>query len=144
MLILENNNEFNKGIKELSNLKENIYNLRKLFDEIENDNVKKLLKEIIKISDKIYKEVVVNTNKIYKIEKFNNYYIITVEKIINKYIKLTKNKINNSESEAFFSKVEEFLKNVTISFDNLYQSLFKDEVIDIDAEIKVMEKEMKL
>lgn len=144
MLILENNNEFNKGIKELSNLKENIYNLRKLFDEIENDNVKKLLKEIIKISDKIYKEVVVNTNKIYKIEKFNNYYIITIEKIINKYIKLTKNKINNSESEAFFSKVEEFLKNVTISFDNLYQSLFKDEVIDIDAEIKVMEKEMKL
>lgn len=141
---MENNNEFNKGIKELSNLKENIYNLRKLFDEIENDNVKKLLKEIIKISDKIYKEVVVNTNKIYKIEKFNNYYIITVEKIINKYIKLTKNKINNSESEAFFSKVEEFLKNVTISFDNLYQSLFKDEVIDIDAEIKVMEKEMKL
>lgn len=144
MLILENNNEFNKGIKELSNLKENIYNLRKSFDEIENENVKKLLKEIIKISDKIYKEVVVNTNKIYKIEKFNNYYIITVEKVINKYIKLTKNKINNSESEAFFSKVEEFLKNVTISFDNLYQSLFKDEVIDIDAEIKVMEKEMKL
>ena len=144
MLILENNNEFNKGIKELSNLKENIYNLRKSFDEIENENVKKLLKEIIKISDKIYKEVVVNTNKIYKIEKFNNYYIITVEKIINKYIKLTKSKINNSESEAFFSKVEEFLKNVTISFDNLYQSLFKDEVIDIDAEIKVMEKEIKL
>lgn len=141
---MENNNEFNKGIKELSNLKENIYNLRKSFDEIENENVKKLLKEIIKISDKIYKEVVVNTNKIYKIEKFNNYYIITVEKVINKYIKLTKNKINNSESEAFFSKVEEFLKNVTISFDNLYQSLFKDEVIDIDAEIKVMEKEMKL
>lgn len=144
MLILENNNEFNKGIKELSNLKENIYNLRKSFDEIENENVKKLLKEIIKISDKIYKEVVVNTNKIYKIEKFNNYYIITVEKVINKYIKLTKSKINNSESEAFFSKVEEFLENVTISFDNLYQSLFKDEVIDIDAEIKVMEKEMKL
>ncbi len=141
---MENNNEFNKGIKELSNLKENIYNLRKSFDEIENENVKKLLKEIIKISDKIYKEVVVNTNKIYKIEKFNNYYIITVEKVINKYIKLTKNKINNSESEAFFSKVEEFLKNVTISFDNLYQSLFKNEVIDIDAEIKVMEKEIKL
>lgn len=141
---MENNNEFNKGIKELSNLKENIYNLRKSFDEIENENVKKLLKEIIRISDKIYKEVVVNTNKIYKIEKFNNYYIITVEKVINKYIKLTKSKINNSESEAFFSKVEEFLENVTISFDNLYQSLFKDEVIDIDAEIKVMEKEMKL
>lgn len=108
MLILENNNEFNKGIKELSNLKENIYNLRKSFDEIENENVKKLLKEIIKISDKIYKEVVVNTNKIYKIEKFNNYYIITVEKVINKYIKLTKNKINNSESEAFLVKWKNF------------------------------------
>ena len=122
---MENINKFNKELQELAILKQNIHGLRKLFDEINNEDIKKELKEIIKISDKIYKEIIVNTEKLYKIEKFNNYYLITVEKVVRKYIKLSKN-------------------NVSTSFNNLYQSLYNDEVIDIDAEMKVMEKEMKL
>ena len=141
---MENINKFNKELQELAILKQNIHGLRKLFDEINNEDIKKELKEIIKISDKIYKEIIVNTEKLYKIEKFNNYYLITVEKVVRKYIKLSKNKVNNNETETFFSKIEEFLNNVSTSFNNLYQSLYNDEVIDIDAEMKVMEKEMKL
>lgn len=141
---MENINQFNKEVQELTILKKNIHKLRKLFDAINNETIKKELKQIIKIADKIYKEVVVNTEKLYKIEKFNNYYIVTVEKVIEKYIKLDKNKINTSEAEKLFIQIESFLKNINISFENLYQSLFSDDVIDIDAEMKVMEKEMKL
>ena len=106
--------------------------------------MQKILKDIIKISDKIYKEVVVNTDKLYKLDRFNNYYLITIQKIVKKYINLSKNKIRNSQNEEFFTKIEEFLKNVTLSFNNLYQSLYSDEIIDLDAEMQVMEKEMKL
>lgn len=141
---MENINQFNKEVQELTILKKNIHKLRKLFDAINNETIKKELKQIIKIADKIYKEVVVNTEKLYKIEKFNNYYIVTVEKVIEKYIKLDKNKINTSEAEKLFIQIESFFKNINISFENLYQSLFSDDVIDIDAEMKVMEKEMKL
>ena len=140
---MENINQFNKEVQELTILKKNIYKLRKLFDAINNETIKKELKQIIKIADKIYKEVVVNTEKLYKIEKFNNYYIVTVEKVIEKYIKLDKNKINTSEAEKLFIQIESFLKNINISFENLYQSLFSDEVIDIDAEMKVFEKVLK-
>lgn len=135
---------FNKELQKLSILKQNIYKLRKLYDEINNEVIQKLLKDIIKISDKIYKEVVVNTDKLYKLERFNNYYLITVQKIVEKYVKLSKNKIRNSQSEEFFTKIEEFLKNVALSFNNLYQSLYTDEIIDLDAEMQVMEKEMKI
>ena len=136
---------FNKELEKLSILKQNIHELRKLYDEINNDEVmQKLLKDIIKISDKIYKEVVVNTDKLYKLDRFNNYYLVTIQKIIKKYINLSKNKIMNNQNEKFYIKIEEFLKNVTISFDNLYQSLYTDEIIDLDAEMQVMEKEMKI
>ena len=141
---MKNNNVFNKGIQELSILKQNIHKIRNLFDNINDENVKNHLKNIIKISDKIYKEVVVNTEKLDKIYKFNSYYIITVEKIISKYVELKNNKINNRDSQEFFNKIEGFLTNVISSFENLYQSLFTDEIIDIDAELKVMEKEMKI
>lgn len=134
----------NKELEKLSILKQNIYELRKLYDEVNNEVVQKLLKDIIKISDKIYKEVVVNTDKLYKLDRFNNYYLITIQKIVKKYINLSKNKIRNSQNEEFFTKIEEFLKNVTLSFNNLYQSLYNDEIIDLDAEMQVMEKEMKI
>ena len=135
---------FNKELEKLSILKQNIYELRKLYDEVNNEVVQKLLKDIIKISDKIYKEVVVNIDKLYKLDRFNNYYLITIQKIVKKYINLSKNKIRNSQNEKFFTKIEEFLKNVTLSFNNLYQSLYTDEIIDLDAEMQVMEKEMKI
>ena len=141
---MKNNNKFSDKIQEISVLKKNIYKLRNLFDNINDENVKNHLKNIIKISDKIYKEVVVNTEKLDKIYKFNSYYIVTVEKIISKYVELKNNKINNRDSQEFFNKIEGFLTNVTSSFENLYQSLFSDEIIDIDAELKVMEKEMKI
>ena len=135
---------FSKDLEKLTILKQNIYELRKLYDEINNGSVQKQLKDIIKISDKIYKEVVINTDKLYKLERFNNYYLITVHKIVKKYINLNKNKIRNSKNEEFFIKIEEFLKNVTLSFKNLYESLYTDEIIDLDAEMQVMEKEMKI
>lgn len=136
--------EFNKNIQELSVLKRNIYELRKLFDEINNEKIQKLLKDIINVSDNIYKEVVVNTDKLCKLKRFNNYYLITVKKIIEKYIILNKNKIKNKQSEVLFIKIEEFLNNVVTGFNNLYQSLYTDEIIDLDAEIKVMEKDIKI
>lgn len=135
---------FDKELQKLSVLKQNIHELRKLYDEVNDEIIQNLLKDIIKISDKIYKEVVVNTDKLYKLERFNNYYLVTVKKIVEKYIKLSKNKIKNSKNEEFFIKIQEFLKNVTLSFNNLYQSLYNDEIIDLDAEMQVMEKEMKI
>lgn len=134
----------NKELETLSILKKNIFELRKLYDQVENDVVQSLLKNIIKTSEKIYKEVVVNTDKLYKLDRFNNYYLITIQKILKKYINLSKNKIRNSQNESFFLKIEEFLKNVTVSFDILYHSLYTDEIIDLDAEMQVMEKEMKI
>ena len=134
----------NRELQKLSYLKQNIHELRKLYDQLKNAETKKILKEIIKISDKIYKEVVVNTDKLYKVERFINYYLVTIQKIVEKYIKLSVNNIRNIQNEAFFVKIEEFLKNVVTSFEELYQSLFNDEIIDLDAEMQVMENEMKI
>ena len=135
---------FNKELQKLSALKQNIYELRKLYDEINSADIKKLLKDIIVISDKIYKEVVVDTNKLYKLERFNNYYIVTVQKIIKRYISLSKNMIITDQNQEIFIKIEEFLKNVAVSFNSLYKSLYTNEIIDLDLEMKVMEKEMKI
>lgn len=141
---MENNNQFNNAVQKLATLKKNIHNLRKLYDSINDKIVQEEFKKIIKTSDKIYKEVLENTDKIYKVEKFTTYYLVTVEKVISKYIKFKSVNYTTQESVNFFNSIENFLKNINLSFTNLYNSLFTEELIDIDAEIKVFEKEMKI
>ena len=86
--------------------------------------------------------VAINTNKISKIRNFANYYIATVQKIVSKYIELKNKGIGSTEVEKLYAKIEQFLPKVSDGFEKMYDSLFSDETIDIDAEIKVMIKEM--
>lgn len=135
-------NDLNREIEELRKLKIAIHGLRKNYDNVEEEVIKKELKSIIITSDKIYKEVAINTNKISKIRNFANYYIATVEKIVSKYIELKNKGISSTEVEMLYAKIEQFLPKVSDGFKKMYNSLFSDETIDIDAEIKVMIKEM--
>jgi len=141
---MEEIQKFNKEINDLRCLKLNIHELRNIYDIIDNNEMKKSLKSIIMISDKIYKEVVVNTEKLYKIRNFNNYYIVTVKKVLKQYINLKDKKIVNRESEELYNKIETFIVKVSNSFEKIYISLFEEEVLDIDAEIKVMMNELKI
>jgi len=141
---MEEIQKFNKEINDLRCLKLNIHELRKIYDIIDNNEMKKSLKSIIMISNKIYKEVVVNTEKLYKIRNFNNYYIVTVKKVLKQYINLKDKKIVNRESEELYNKIETFIVKVSNSFEKIYISLFEEEVLDIDAEIKVMMNELKI
>ncbi len=131
-------------IAELRKLKMNIYELRKIYDKIKNEMIRENLKKIIITSDNIYKEVVLNSEKLYKIRKFNNYYIITIQKILNQYIILKENKIVSKEAKELCLRIENFIENVNNSLKKIYNSLFDTEIIDIDAEIKVMINELNI
>lgn len=135
-------NTLKEQIQNLRNLKIQIYELRKIYDLLENGNLKIYVKECIVILDKIYKEVAINSDKIRKIQRIIDYYIITLSKILNRYTTLKLNKISTKESEELYTKIEVFIPKVNECFEKIYTSLFSDEILDIDAEIDVMIKEL--
>ena len=139
-------NTLKEQIQNLRNLKIQIYELRKIYDLLENGNLKIYVKECIVILDKIYKEVAINSDKIRKIQRIIDYYIITLSKILNRYTTLKLNKISYKYkiegSEELYTKIEVFIPKVNECFEKIYTSLFSDEILDIDAEIDVMLKEL--
>ena len=137
-----NNSGLNNQIEELRKLKNQIFKLRKLYDLIENCEVKDYLKKIIIVSDKIYKEVAVNSNKISKVQKLTDYYIVTARKIVSRYAKLKINGIDSVESNELYIKIEEFMPRLNECFEKIYESLFSAEILDVDAEIEVFIKEL--
>lgn len=135
---MENIDKLNYEIEELRDIKSKINDLRKLYDKTENLDLKKALKNIIIISENIYKEVAVNSEKISKIKNFSNYYLVTIYKVLEKYNHLKENKIAGKESLELYEKIESFIPNAEKSFKKMYESLFNDDIKDIDIEIKVM------
>lgn len=136
-------NKLDKDIEELRNLKLQIFQLRKLYDKTGEVEIKNELKKIIITSENIYKEVAINNDKLLKVKNFIDYYIITIQKILEKYVYFKERKISSKEASELYLKVQELLPKVNVSFEKLYQSLFEDDLTDIDAEIKVMLKQMK-
>lgn len=131
-------------LENLKVLKLTSMSLRKKYDLIEDEVVRDEVKKIIILLDKIYEEVLVNSGKISKIKKFFNFYIPSLEKVLEKYIRFKEKKLKGTEVDEYFKNVENFLKQVSESFDKIYNSLFTDEIFDVDTEIKVLLKEMRL
>lgn len=132
----------NKQIDDLRKLKIAIHELRKVYDEIEDEEMQENTKKIIIISDKIYKEVAINTEKISKIKNFASYYLTTIQKVISKYCELKEKGIDNKDVQSLYMKIEQFLPKALAGFEKMYDSLFNNEIVDVDAEIKVMLKEL--
>lgn len=137
-----NSSEFNNQIEDLRKLKKQIFELRKLYDLLEKCEVKDNLKKIIITLDKIYKEVAINSDKTSKIQKLINYYIVTARKIVARYTNLKNNNINSQESNELYIKIETFIPKLNECFEKIYTSLFSEDILDVDAEIEVLIKEL--
>ena len=132
------------SVENLKVLKLTNISLRKKYDLIDDEIIREEVKKIIILLDKIYEEVLVNSEKISKIKKFFNFYIPSLEKVLDKYVRFKDKKLKGTEVEEFFKNVENFLKQVSQSFEKIYDSLFTDEIFDVDTEIKVLLREMRL
>lgn len=132
------------SVENLKVLKLTNISLRKKYDLIDDEIIREEVKKIIILLDKIYEEVLVNSEKISKIKKFFNFYIPSLEKVLDKYVRFKDKKLKGTDVEEFFKNVENFLKQVSQSFEKIYDSLFTDEIFDVDTEIKVLLREMRL
>lgn len=132
----------NNDLELLRSLKKQNHELKIGFDKIDDENIKKSVKDIIIISDKIYKEIVVNTEKVKKANNYIRYYLASVIKVVDRYVSFKNAGINNREAINLYEKIEEFLPRAYEGINKVYESLFNDEILDIDSEIKVMLMEL--
>ena len=130
--------DLNNELELLRSLKKQNHELKICFDKIVDENIKKNVKDIIIISDKIYKEILVNTIKIDKAKNYIRFYLVSVIKVIDRYVTFKDAGINNKEALNIYEKIEDFLPRAYEGISKVYESLFSDDILDIDSEIKVM------
>ena len=62
--------------------------------------------------------------------------------MISRYNNLINKNIKSADVQELLGNIESSIKKLNVHFQNKYNSFFEDEIIDLDADIKVLLKEL--
>ena len=71
-----------------------------------------------------------------------NYYLPTTIKLLEQYVQLQNVGLKGENITAAMTQIEEMLDKVIVAFQKQLDSLFERDVVDITADIQVMEQMM--
>lgn len=130
-----------KAVKEGS---ERLRNIRAQTRLISDNEVAGKIQDICKTGLDIFDYIQKNPDDLTKAKQFINYYLDTTEKIVTKYVELISKKERNSEIDAAVSNVENVLDSIKETYSKQLHNLLEDDLLDLNTEIKVLEKTIKL
>ena len=112
--------------------------LKEMVDKIDDEEVSKDLEEITKSSDKIINRIEENELKNKTARKFLDYYLPVCVKIVGRYDEIENQSLTSKDSKEFMKNTCKILKATNKAFKRILNSLYQDDIVDADAEMKVL------
>lgn len=122
--------------------KRTIADIRRLNDEIPDERISAQIDLIERLTAQIFDCVRKNPEKLSQIRQFLNYYLPTTIKLMEQYVTLQNQSLKTKNITEGMQKIEELLDKVIIAFQRQLDALFEADVVDITADIRVMEQMM--
>lgn len=113
--------------------------IRRLNDSIEDPRISAQIDKLETTTAKIMDHVIQNPAKLPQIRKFLNYYLPTTLKLLNTYDRMGSVSGAGENVDGTMKKIEDMLDVIVKSFHKQLDSLFRNEAMDISADITVME-----
>lgn len=129
--------------KTLDNAKDeskDIYNMR---NKIEDEDLKKYLISISTSANKIISTIEKEPKKIRKIANFFDYYLPVTLSIIKRYDEIENQNLSSKEMKEFISSTKLMLKSADEAFNKILERLYQNDMINIDADMKVFNSMLK-
>lgn len=119
-----------------------IADIRRLNDEIPDERISAQIDLIERLTAQIFDCVRKNPKKLSQIRQFLNYYLPTTIKLMEQYVTLQNQSLKTENITEGMQKIEDLLDKVIIAFHRQLDALFEADVVDITADIRVMEQMM--
>lgn len=119
-----------------------IADIRRLNDEIPDERISAQIDLIERLTAQIFDCVRKNPKKLSQIRQFLNYYLATTIKLMEQYVTLQNQSLKTENITEGMQKIEDLLDKVIIAFQRQLDALFEADVVDITADIRVMEQMM--
>jgi len=110
---------------------------------IKNEDVRSEIDELSGVTDKIFKNLIDDPKDYGQVKRFADYFLPTTLKLLNEYDRLGSAAIEGSNVAGARKSIEDMLGTTVDVFKKQYDALFADQVLDIEAEIKVLEAKIR-
>ena len=110
----------------------------RLYMSIKNSEVRMKINEIMRITDKITQDAIEDPSDIPQIKKFMNYYLPTTIKLLNSYDRMSAQGIEGENLDKSMKSINEMLDAAIDAYKKRLDSLFENQALDIETDIKVM------
>ena len=117
--------------------------IKSLIPKVENLETQKDLKEINVTINKILEEVEKNPKKEKSLNNFFDYYLPVLMKITTRYDEIENTRLTSKEEKSFMTKAQNLIKDTNKAFKTILSNLYKKDIMDADADMKVYELMMK-
>ena len=119
-----------------------IAKIRQLNDAIPDERMSAQIDLIERLAAQIFDCVKTHPEKLKQIRQFLNYYLPTTIKLMEQYVTLQNQSVKTENIEEGMQRIEGLLDKVIVAFQRQLDSLFETDVVDITADIRVMEQMM--
>lgn len=116
--------------------------IQQLNDDIPDYKISAQLKQIEILTASIIDQVEKKEDRLKQTRQFMNYYLPTTIKLLEQYVQLQDVGLKGENITAGMRQIEELLDKVIVAFQKELDSLFESDVVDITADIQVMEQMM--
>lgn len=129
-----------KTLDKAKNESKDIYNMR---NKIEDNDLKKYLISISTSANKIISTIEKEPKKIRKIANFFDYYLPVTLSIIKRYDEIENQNLSSQDMKEFISSTKLMLKSADEAFNKILERLYQNDMINIDADMKVFNSMLK-
>lgn len=125
--------------REIEVARQRLENLRKANEAIADPQITGELNRMYASGQQIFNELSRDPKKVALVRRFMSYYLPTTEKLMEQYQVLMNAPTKGENITAAMKTIESSLGLAANAFEKCADNLYKDDEMDIDAEIKVMQ-----
>jgi len=122
--------------------REQLRKIRSLNEQIPDETISQKLSKIELLTNRILKQAEQDEKKLKQVRQFMSYFLPTTVKLLQQYVELQNQGIQGENIRNGMQKVEQLLDTIIVAFQKQLDSLFESQVVDITADIQVMENMM--
>lgn len=130
--------------RRLEEAMEDFSSIENSFKKIEDESVKEQVKSLKATAEKIIAYLEEHPEKITQARQFIDYYQDTASSLLSKYVELQDSQLGTQEVLRLKENTSHALEKLNFAFEMQFQRLMKNEMLDMDAEIRLLDQTIKM
>lgn len=110
---------------------------------VADSDIKARIGRLAELSDKIAQDAKSDASDVPLIQKFQNYFLPSTMQLLNAYDRLAAQGVDGENISGSKERIAQMLDSLTAAYEKQLDALYKNDAMDIDADIQVMEELLK-